>query len=242
MQQNVQCRGCHKVFAKGAALILHFEQNLCAPLSAYNNPDEMIHQKQMLETQRALMAMELDMQQKEEKDKPEWASQRDASTVTDTAGGGVNVQPSLMDGKDDAAQESMAKLQPALVASNATSSKDSETSDARSVSSADTAKPGDWPLVSPASVHGSEAQWPSLGTANKVKATAGGPQATWSQQFFPNAPATPASVTTGATDDTAASLNSENPTQSGVNSVPVGRMLEPHPLTSVFHCPFGNCE
>ncbi|KAL8768778.1 MAG: hypothetical protein Q9209_005066 [Squamulea sp. 1 TL-2023] len=51
---NVKCRGCDTTFAKGAALLLHFEQNLCRP------KDKDGISADRFEAQRAAMAMVLE--------------------------------------------------------------------------------------------------------------------------------------------------------------------------------------
>ncbi|KAL8999839.1 MAG: hypothetical protein Q9169_001380 [Polycauliona sp. 2 TL-2023] len=50
---NVKCRGCDEVFAKGAALLLHFEKDLCRPI------DKAGISASQFEAQRSAMAMVL---------------------------------------------------------------------------------------------------------------------------------------------------------------------------------------
>lgn len=250
-QQNVTCRGCHKLFQKGAGLLQHFEQNQCAPLTAYNNPDEIVHQKQMLEAQRALMAMELSMQQKEEALNPPWISTRagDTEITSQSAEGGVRLQPSLMDDPvSEHESRGLRNLQPALIESI-------DEPDAASVVSSSTARGGDakWPAVG-STIAGN---WPVLGTtATKPQSGWGGSEpessrrmsvqtnSTWSNNLFPDAPATPASAApaNGSTRLTTESLASVNPSESGIHSIPAGRLLQPDVLDNVFHCPFPKCE
>ena len=236
-QQNVTCRGCHKVFAKGAALLQHFEQNQCAPLMAYNNPDELVHGKQMLEAQRAMLAMELSMQQKEDLGKIDWESTiaGDESVVTESVEGGVRIQPSLMD-DPVMEQESagMDRLQPALIRSDTASMVSSSTIQGHG---------GNWPVVGASSAKGKgKAEWNETGGMARRMSTLS--NSTWSKSLFPDAPATPASEYAGtpSTKLTADSLNSVNPSESGVNLLPAGRLLEPDMLDNVFHCIFPKCE
>ena len=240
-QQNVTCRGCHKVFAKGAALLQHFEQNQCTPLMAYNNPDELVHGKQMLEAQRAMMAMELSMQQKEDLGKIDWDSTiaGDESIVSESAEGGVRIQPSLMD-DPVMEQESgdMDRLQPALISSI-------NNSDNASMVSSSTIQGhgGNWPVVGASSAKGKgKAEWNETGGMDRRMSTLS--NSTWSKDLFPDAPATPAFGYTGTPSAklTADSLNSVNPSESGVNLLPAGRLLEPDILDNVFHCIFPKCE
>ena len=237
-QQNVQCRGCFKVFAKGAALLLHFEQNQCKPLKAYNNPDEEVNQKQMLEAQRALMALELSIQQQEDQAKKPLDSIA-SSVVSESLDGGVRVQPSILDDPDTEKEfRNMVNLQPALLALRTNTS--------------DTAS-----MISTTTVKGPVGNWPVVGASAKGKSRAEGSEAegmdqrmsvlsepTWSQNLFPNSPETPVSADSVAPSGklTAANLDSLNPSESGISSIPAGRLLEPDTLDNVFHCPFPKCE
>ena len=58
--QKTEGRGCHKIFAKGSGLLLHFEQNACRPLQSFTTADRIIPAKEMLEQDRALLAMQME--------------------------------------------------------------------------------------------------------------------------------------------------------------------------------------
>lgn len=234
-QQNVECRGCHKTFPKGAALLLHFETNQCAPLKAYNNPDEQVHQKDMLEAQRALMAVELSMQQQEDTRRGPWPSTTQAGTesiISDSADGGVRLQPSLMDDPVSEQSHGMGNLQPALLAFP-------DSSDTASMASTSTVQGhgGNWPVVGSTFNGKSKAE----GTGRRMSVQSAGP---WSNEVFPNASNSPmpADTTAPSAKYTAASLDSRAPSESGINSVPSGRLLQPDGLDNIFHCPFPKCE
>lgn len=99
-QQNVECKGCHKVFARGSGLLLHFEQNACIPIQSKNMADRQIRGREMLNAHRAMLAMQ--MEQLTEEEKAKRAAYRSAMSAmgTDAASetdGGVRVQPSLLD-------------------------------------------------------------------------------------------------------------------------------------------------
>ena len=99
-QQNIKCRGCNKVFAKGSGLLLHFEQNNCEPLQSIYMADHQVHGREMLESNRALLAMQMEQLQKEEAEKT--AAARSAmsnlgTSIADETDGGVRLQPSLLD-------------------------------------------------------------------------------------------------------------------------------------------------
>ena len=99
-QQNVECKGCHKVFARGSALLLHFEQNACIPIQSKNMADRQIRGREMLNAHRAMLAMQ--MEQIAEENAAKKAAYRSAMSAmgTDAASetdGGVRVQPSLLD-------------------------------------------------------------------------------------------------------------------------------------------------
>ncbi|KAL8788032.1 MAG: hypothetical protein Q9195_007498 [Heterodermia aff. obscurata] len=97
--QNVQCRGCSKVFAKGSGLLLHFEQNACKPLQSILLADSQVHGKAMLESNRALLAMQMEKLAIEEAKK--LAARSGTSAVATSAAseseGGVRLQPSILD-------------------------------------------------------------------------------------------------------------------------------------------------
>lgn len=98
--QNVHCRGCNKVFAKGSGLLLHFEQNACKPLQSIYMADSQVPGKAMLESNRALLAMQ--MEQVAAKATAKRVSARgDMSAVGTSAAseseGGVRLQPSILD-------------------------------------------------------------------------------------------------------------------------------------------------
>lgn len=233
-QQNVECRGCHKTFQKGAALLVHFEMNQCAPLKAYNNPDEHVHQKDMLEAQRALMAVELSMQQQEDTRSP-WPSNTQAGTesiVSDSADGGVRLQPSLMDDPVSEQSHDMGNLQPALLAFP-------DTSDTASMASTSTVQGlgGNWPVVG-STVKG---KGKAEGTGRRMSVQSSGP---WANEPFPNVSnkPMPSDTTAASAKFTAASLDSRVPSESGIHSVPSGRLLQPDGLDNIFHCPFPKCE
>ena len=88
MQQNIKCRGCGKVFLKGAALLNHVEKSQCPGISVSD-----------LETGRALVALGMHISSNvadEEQDFP-FAP----STVAESVGGGVPLEPdSLLDDMD----------------------------------------------------------------------------------------------------------------------------------------------
>ena len=248
-QQNIKCRGCHKVFAKGAGLLQHFESNQCVPLRGYNNPDEFVHQKDMLNVQRALMAMELETQQRDHVPQALWSSTTragDSEIVSESAEGGVRIQPSLMDDPVSEKDSLTMNIQPALLGSK-------DFSDTASVISSSTVRRFNDGQKQPVE----SGNWPVVGTTdNKGKATLAGSEAggtsqrmnvqsTWSKNLFPNAPATPAYANLeneASVKLTADSLNSATPSESGIHSIPAGRLLEPDLLDNVYHCPLPKCE
>ena len=101
-QQNIECRGCHKVFAKGAGLLLHFEQNACKPLQSSSMIDRLIPAKEMLEQNRALLAIQMEDIQKKEKEKKEALRNPMpyGDSIMSESEGGVKLQPSLLDKPD----------------------------------------------------------------------------------------------------------------------------------------------
>ena len=113
--QNVQCRGCSKIFARGSGLLLHFEQNACKPLQSFYLADSQIHGKVMLESNRALLAMEMEQLQAIAAKK--LLARGEMSVGTSAASeseGGVRLQPSILDdlpsqsvkgGQDDGSTE-----------------------------------------------------------------------------------------------------------------------------------------
>ena len=98
--QNVHCRGCNKVFAKGSGLLLHFEQNACKPLQSIYMADSQVPGKAMLESNRALLAMQ--MEQVAAKANAKRVSTRGdtsavGTSVVSESEGGVRLQPSILD-------------------------------------------------------------------------------------------------------------------------------------------------
>lgn len=209
--------------------------NQCAPLKAYNNPDEQVHQKDMLEAQRALMAVELSMQQQEDTTRGPWPSTTQAGTesiISDSADGGVRLQPSLMDDPVSEQSHGMGNLQPALLAFPSSS-------DTSSMASTSTVQGlgGNWPVVG-STVQG---KGKAEGAGRRMSVQSTGP---WLSELFTNASNSPmpADATAASAKFTAASLDSRAPSESGIHSVPSGRLLRPDGLDNIFHCPFPKCE
>ena len=98
--QNVQCRGCNKVFAKGSGLLLHFEQNACKPLQSFYMADSNVHGKLMLESNRAMLALQMEQLVHKENAKRALLHGNQSAVGTSAASeseGGVRLQPSIMD-------------------------------------------------------------------------------------------------------------------------------------------------
>lgn len=235
-QQNIQCRACHKNFAKGAALLLHFEQNQCIPIKANNNPDERVDQREMLEAHRAMMALQLHKVEKEGTSLSGIESEDAASTIAHSVDGGVRVDPSLLDDPEGEAEfNGMIKLQAPLTASNAGSQPPDTASLAGRMSGA-SAPVNAQTTTSPGSV----------ADHTSVRTTP-----TWSQTLFPGAKDTPvagnwkAPSSKAETEDsstTPGNLNSTNPSPSGIHLIQKETKLERDPLDNMYHCQFPTCE
>ena len=98
--QNVKCRGCFKVFAKGSGLLLHFEQNACKPLQSIYLADSQVHGKTMLESNRALLAIQMEQLSTKETARRVMAHGNVSAvgtSVVSESEGGVRLQPSILD-------------------------------------------------------------------------------------------------------------------------------------------------
>ena len=98
--QNVQCRGCFKVFAKGSGLLLHFEQNACKPLQSIYMADSQVSGKEMLESNRALLAMQMEQIAINETARRNLTHAELSTAGTSAASeseGGVRLQSSILD-------------------------------------------------------------------------------------------------------------------------------------------------
>lgn len=109
MQQNIKCRGCGKVFLKGAALLNHVEKSQCPGISCSD-----------LETGRALVALGMHIAS----NTPEYDHDLPMapSTAGDSVGGGVRLEDlSLLDDMD--VPESLRSVMPSLGSVSSSSSK-----------------------------------------------------------------------------------------------------------------------
>ena len=98
--QNVQCRGCNKVFAKGSGLLLHFEQNACKPLQSIYLTDSQVPGKAMLESNRALLALQMEQIAIKANAKRVFTHGETSAVETSAASeseGGVRLQSSILD-------------------------------------------------------------------------------------------------------------------------------------------------
>ncbi|MCJ1466960.1 hypothetical protein MMC07_005582 [Pseudocyphellaria aurata] len=114
-EQNITCRGCGKVFLKGAALLNHIEQNQCPGID-----------KTDFETQRAMMAIAMHNISNSENNDDD-ALSFPSSTAGDSQGGGVRLDGlSLLDENEtrDALDEASPKLGSHSSQSSASTSKD----------------------------------------------------------------------------------------------------------------------
>ncbi|KAL8822420.1 MAG: hypothetical protein Q9191_006847, partial [Dirinaria sp. TL-2023a] len=240
-QQNVQCRACHRTFAKGAALLLHFELNQCNEIKANNNVDMVVDQKAMLEAHRAMMALELHMREGIDFSKKRGdTSEAPSTAMTESVDGGVRIPTSLLDDQEDEQElDEMIDLQSPILPSNAVSSQHSNTVlvPSRSASSqhSDTASVADTIRDIP---NGKERQ-ASISSSDTN---------TWSKRLFPGAKATPytgewaaASEKAESVKTTPTNLNSVNPTESGITIIEQGKRLEKDSLDGLYHCCFPKC-
>lgn len=264
-QQNVECKGCHKVFSRGSGLLLHFEQNACIPIQSKNMADRQIRGREMLNAHRAMLALQMEKLTDEERAKR--AAYRSAMSAlgTDTASetdGGVRVQPSLLDdlesetdfgttgedrGKSTEFQNlirgasmhtaSMDGLQQPLVPASTQSSATS----VPSVSSTGTAKAwgANYPTLKPrnkAEELEMQAALESMRISGSAKSSTSNAWGNAAQKLFPDARPTPV-----PSDLNIDSLKGINVGEEAANSDP-GTMLTVDPVTNMYKCIFPDCE
>ena len=221
-EQNINCRGCGKHFAKGAALLSHIEKNQCPGIQDLD-----------FETQRALIANDMQIESNKESDEFGILSLR-ATTIADSSVGGVPIADSILDNEEtpDELNANMPTL--SRILSNGSSA------------------------TSSASVARSKAyqnSYPALGSDAKGKGKENGkskidPTATdadqpvaesWAKRHFPDAPKTPAPA------DWTPIMSSESGYADTVDAADgkVGHFriadLKPDSTDGKYHCPFLNC-
>ena len=219
VQQNVQCRACHRNFAKGAGLLLHFEQNQCHTIKANNNPDMVVDQRAMLEAHRAMMAVELHVQEGMSPTEKKALSQAPSISMTESIDGGVRIPTSLLDDPEGEQEfQGMINLQSPMFPSNTSTSQQSDTA-----SVASTVRE-----QGPDSVQSSS---------------------NWSKKLFPGAENTPitgewasASEMAESVKSSPTNLHSVNPTESGIHVIDQSKILKQDPMDRMYHCAFQLCE
>lgn len=215
--QNICCRGCGKKFLKGAALVQHIERNQCPHI---NRAD--------FETQRALVAV--NMHKISRMDADEVLLSFAPSTAGDLSEGGVRLErDSLLDEAADDLNMNMPGL--AGVVSNSSST----TSGPSAVRSK--AYENNYPVL------GSEPKSKGKGKEKDgVNNENGSHGATWAQQYFPNAPKTPASAGWQPVHLSESGIVSTVDPLTGQTGHFRVMDLQRNSLDSSYHCPFDGCR
>ena len=216
-EQNIKCRGCGKVFLKGAALLSHIEKSQCPGIN-----------KTDFDTQRALVAISMHNQSQmgnPDQDLVSFAS----STVADSVGGGVRLDGlSILDNTDspDALGEPLPSFD----------------DDASSTSTSHQKRPvrnklyeSNYPtLGSVPSVKSNRSNSSTAGKNNDAKES-------WVDHNFPDAPATPAPSGWQANPPSESGfLSTVNPV-SGTSGRALSMDLRRDEITGLFKCPYLRC-
>lgn len=218
-EQNIKCRGCGKVFLKGAALMSHIEKSQCPGIN-----------KSDFETQRAMVAITMHNISNADDRDPDMMSFA-TSTAADSVGGGVRIEDlSLLDDTEtpDALDEPLPRFgSPSSHSSNMTSK---EHTARNTLYESNYPKPGSEPKGkgkgSNASTTGRK------GDGSMIES--------WVEHNFPGAAQTPAPPGWAPPSSENGFLNTIDPATGQPGHFRV-MDLKRDPLTGHYQCPFLKC-
>ncbi|KAL8903985.1 MAG: hypothetical protein Q9207_003564 [Kuettlingeria erythrocarpa] len=244
---NIQCRGCDVTFAKGAALLLHFERNLCRPAEKPGVTAD------RFENQRAGIAMVMQARNRKQDEQGESGSLDQlpriplgGSCAPSSVGGGVPIedaeQPDFLLGNYDERDMDFPPLSYASqsrpsspVESHASTNLLLSEHNYPALNSSNLAKLDEKNLFDQTTPKASLAGWPALGK-DKDGIIEGMSNMSMSSKLFPGARPTP--LPEGFVPP------SVQPSKSGYSNLDFTNsiQLQPNAATGLWECPFYKCS
>lgn len=216
-EQNIKCRGCDKIFLKGAALMSHIEKSQCPGIN-----------KADFETQRALVAISmhnLSNADKRDQDLVSFAS----STVADSVGGGVRIEGlSILDNTES--PDALGEPLPVFDDDDSSTSTSHQKQPVRNK-----LYESNYPtLGSVPSVKGNRSNASTTGKNNDAKES-------WVDHNFPDAPATPAPSGWQAVPPSETGFSNTINPMNGLTGHFRAMDLKRDDMTGKYMCPFLKC-